>query len=680
MAVPGPSLAVRAAGPSVGKLRVYGLPRSGRFQLLQDGNGTGIWVLGPGRRLWKLYPRHGGGWQAVEKIEVPPGRVIPWTQGRMALVSAHNIRWIGPRGRILSRRVSLPHGWQWVLGAGIQGRVGRRVYEWTPHHGWHTVGTVPNVARGQLWAVGVVNQDPWAPGPDATTAPLYALWRQGPGAVLETFTSANGWRNHRVSWGRSADTPLAVSNQTLVIAKRPVTTLTIAPTDALIAKTIYQGQHYGQLNQNSTVLTTVRHGEIGLWRLGLFMGGAKPVFTVKGTQVLGQADEELLYRPTPHTAALVTFSPPSFPPFDSPPFLGPRWKTKILGRKPSNTALYQVDRRWVVYHIGVQLDGHHPQASLSVARRRYAVSPGTIVANRHQLWLLSPRAIWEVGPSGPPIRIAWPSSLPTALGSAWLQQMFAVQAGSTLYAALGVDIPNSVPKSSQESPLVHPVIIRVRDHHAAILSRFPRAEGAVTSLALGPGNGLYLALYTGHHNVDYGYKGPGQGMILAYNQTEHRWRRVPIPRSVYQDASLGSSLIGESIINLTVLPGPRWYFLVQSNPNGTESGLGSEVWEVRRDRVRFYDLPGEPLSVPYGLSLSPAGGGVLVNAGNVLALILPRQGLGYVSNTVPSTTERLGRKFLENIYQAHSTILEEVRVPRLIPHFLLVTMVPWPTH
>ena len=119
---------------------------------------------------------------------------------------------------------------------------------------------------------------------------------------------------------------------------------------------------------------------------------------------------------------------------------------------------------------------------------------------------------------------------------------------------------------------------------------------------------------------------------------------------------------------------------MQPNPNGTEGGLGADVWEVRRDQARFYNLPGEPLAVPYGLALSPVGTGVLVNGGNVLALIRPRQGLGYVSNAVPFVTERLGRELLENVNQSHSTILEAVKVPRLTPHFLLVTAVSWPTH
>ena len=56
-AIPGTSLVARAAGRMVSE-PVYGLPASGNFQLLQDGRGTGNWVLGPGRRPWA--PRGGG--------------------------------------------------------------------------------------------------------------------------------------------------------------------------------------------------------------------------------------------------------------------------------------------------------------------------------------------------------------------------------------------------------------------------------------------------------------------------------------------------------------------------------------------------------------------------------------------------------------------------------------------
>lgn len=677
VALSGGGLRVRAAStPAISSVRVYGLPTHGRFQLLQDGKGTGIWVFGAGRHLWKLHhTRSSGGWQAVQKLVVPSGRLIPWTHGRMALAGAHDIRWISPRGRILPRSVPLPHRGQWVFGAGIQVRVGRRVYEWAAGQGWKPVALIPPVAHGRLWAVGVTDPDPWAPGPDVPTAPIYALWRKGPRVILETHTPSNGWREHRLPLGRSlATVPPAVANTTLVIAKRPLTTLTIAPTDALAAETVYPGQESGQLDQNSTVLTTVRQGEIAAWMPALFMGRANPVVTLAGTAVLGQADDALLYRPTPDTAALATFSPPVFPPFDATPSFGPRWKTVVVRREPTNVTAYEVGRRWMAYDNGGLRQGH---ASLTVGGLRYTVSPGSVVADPSRLWLLTPESIWEVGPTGQPKRIAWPAGLPTNLGPKWLENLRVLEQGSTLYAAVGVEIPGSVSRSSQDRPMVRPMVVRVKGQHAAVLSRYPEREGAVTSLALGPGNRLYLALYTGPYSINFGFEGSGHARIVAYNQTTRQWHEVSMPRSAYHQISDGPSLVGEAIMNLTVLPGPRYYFLVQSNPNGTQGGMGANVWELRQRRLRFYNIAGDSPSIPYGLDLTPAATGVLVNGGNVLGLIRPRQGFGYVGSVVPTPTEWLKGILIENAYQGGVAVVKEIRIPELAPRYLTVNRVAW---
>ncbi len=669
MAAPVPSEAasVPSWGAHVGaSTPVQGLPSSGPFQLVQDGSGTGNWVLGPGRRLWKLQSTSAG-LTAIDQAILPAGRLVPWTDGQMALVTANQVRWIGPSGTLLPTATPIPKGWRWVDGAGIQIRRGRRIFELTARHTWRSVATLPTVHRGHLAGVAVVNEDPYHTGPDSSGSPLYAIWRQGSQTVLDSFDAVDGWRAHALPLVRPHLS--AVSNKTVLIGSRPVTALTVAPTDDLATETGYHHQTIGSLNEHSPILTTVHGGVIAAWSPTFFPGERKPLFTVRGVQVLGQADEEILYRPTATTVALVSFQPPPFPPFARPQPIGPTWKETLVRREPEGCDAYLVGRRWISYQS--------EDSTITVARKAYAVSPGESVADHRRLWLVSANAIWEVGPSGPPRKIPWPKGLGLGLGKHWLQEVFAVASGPTLYAAVGKDIPGSVSSNSQKSPLVHAVLVEVAGHRASVLTQYPKVEGAVTSLAASPDHRLYVALYTGHHNVNYSMNLTGKSVLAGYNLKTHRWRSVPVPPALYQ-TNYPHSLRGESIISLVVLPGPRLYFLVQFSPNGEDMGLGGTVWALHRDAVHYYNLPAYPMEVPYALTLAPGGHGVLVNGGNTLALLRPREGLGYLGEQGLDATEWLGTRFLSEVPTTHETSVYAVQTPPLRPKFLLHETVVWP--
>ena len=76
---------VNSRTTSVHTVVVHGLVASaGPYRLLQNGLGTGTWVLGRGQRLWALQT-HGQGLKAIYKNTLPKGRLVAWRDGRMAL-------------------------------------------------------------------------------------------------------------------------------------------------------------------------------------------------------------------------------------------------------------------------------------------------------------------------------------------------------------------------------------------------------------------------------------------------------------------------------------------------------------------------------------------------------------------------------------------------------------------
>jgi hypothetical protein len=427
---------------------------------------------------------------------------------------------------------------------------------------------------------------------------------------------------------------------------------------------VYRDETAGGLNQHSIILTTVHGDTIAAWSPSFYPGESKPLFTVRGIRVLSQANEEILYRPTTKTVALAFFEPSSFPLYQPVNPIGPMWKETPIHRAADGAAEYRVGHRWVGYNEG---DG-----SLTVAGTVYRVrSFGGVVANPRRLWLITAHGVWEVAPSGPPRKISWPPGLGPVHG------IRGVEVGTTLYAAVSQEIPGSVAVHSQLSPLVHAWLVKVSGRHASILREYPTVEGAVTSFAAGPHHMLYLAFYTGHHNVVYLDNLAGKGILAGYSLAARRWDTVAIPEALYRP-SYEHSLLGESPIHLVVLPGPHFYFLVQSDPMGTGMGIGGFVWALYRGRVHYYDVLGGSLEVLYRLTEAPGGQGVLVNAGNVLALVSPSGGLGYLGEPGLSATEWLrGTRFLSEVSNAHGTTVYEVTAS-LRPRFLLRQTVAWP--
>lgn len=656
---------VNSRTTSVHTVVVHGLVASaGPYRLLQNGLGTGTWVLGRGQRLWELQT-HGQGLKAIYKKTLPKGRLVAWRDGRMALITKRKILWIGTSGIMSGKATALPSGWHWVNGPGIQIRVGSRVEELRADHQWRTVARLPTPRGGNLLIVAVA-QSPYQTGADLSTSPLLALWKRGRETVVGSFEKANGWRLHRYHLGPVAH--LAVADTSMVIYRHPLTTITIAPMDDVVTETIYRDQSLGRLEEMSPVLTT-RHGQkIAIWSPAFYPGRLTSLFMLSGTKVLGQSEEELLYQPTPRSMALAIYQPLSIPLYGAGSSMASAFKTQVVHREPRGGTGYLVARHWVDYQAGNGL--------LTVAKHRYRIEAKVVVADRQRLWLLTPKVIWEVG-AGAPRRIPWPRGLGPQYGRHWLQEAYAVPSGTTLYAAVGKAISGYGSKGSQVSPLIKATLLVVHDGHATMLGQYPTPEGAVTSLALGPRSMLYMALYTGHHNLTYQFNMAGKGVIVDYNLRTHHWAPVAIPARFYRSV-FDRSLRGQSIMSLVVLPGPRLYFLVQFNPNGQGGGFGGLIWEWHRPRMHYFDLPAYPMEFAVQL-FRASEGGVLVNSGDTVAWIRPHVGLAYVPQAGISPTEWLGSKFLSESYGSGETTVRSVNPSPMDAEFLFKLNVSWPS-
>jgi hypothetical protein len=552
-----------------------------------------------------------------------------------------------------------------VDGTGIQVRVGRAIEELDGHHQWRLVTNIPVVSGARL-LMAAVAESPYQPGPDAAADPVFVLLKRGRTTVVGTFEADNGWRLHAFNLG--AVNPVMVSDTTVAIRQHPLITITIAPTDDLVTETVYPKQQDGALNSTSPLWTTTHDGQIAAWSPSFYPGNPEPMFILTGTQVLGQTEEELLYRPIPHQVALVSYQPALEPLYVRVPTIAPAFKRHRVHQEPRGGTGYLIGRRWVDYQAN---DGW-----FEVAHHRYHVQAVQVLADAKRLWLIGNRAIWEVRPTGAPLRIGWPAGLGPRYGDHWLQDVYGVTSGTWLYVAVGQEVRDSESEASQISPWVRASLVAVQGRRAQRLAEYPVREGAVTSLALGPDSTLYLAFYTGHHNVDYQYNMAGRGEIVGYQMSRRRWESVTIPARFYRP-QVGHSLLGQSIISLVVLPGPRFYFLVQFNPNGQGGGFGTFVWEWHHRVMHFFDMPLGSLEYAFELAAAPEGG-VLVNSGDTLAWIRPHRGLAYLGEPGASWTQWLGTSFLEESFDLTRTLIDRVQTEPLRPTYLLKLTGRWP--